>query len=150
MARPPGKLGPTMTVPIEYELASHAFSRFLVDARDAALLTSTHATFTMVEGVLRVFRRRLEVRDAIAFADVLPPLLRALFVAHWDVDEPRGAFQDRETMTREAQSLRPVHNHAPDTAIRDVATALRRHVDEAELDRVLAGLPPGAAEFWAV
>lgn len=139
-----------MTVPIEYERASHEFSRFLVDARDAALLTSTHATFTMVEGVLRAFRRRLEVRDALAFADVLPPLLRALFVARWDVDEPRLEFGDREAMTRDAQSLRPRHNHSPDTAIRDVATALRLHVDEVELGRVLAALPPGAAEFWSI
>jgi uncharacterized protein (DUF2267 family) len=37
---------------------------------------------------------------------------------------------------------------APDTAIRDVASALRRHVDVENFDRVLAGLPDGATKFW--
>jgi uncharacterized protein (DUF2267 family) len=139
-----------MTVPTEIELASLNFSRFLVDAREISGLTSTHQTYTMVEGVLRAFRRRLSVRDAVAFAGVLPPLLRAVFVADWDVDEPTLPFGDRAVMTAEAQSLRPDHNFAPDTAIRDVATALRRHVDEAALDRVLARLPRGATDFWRV
>ena len=37
--------------------------------------------------------------------------------------------------------LRVDHNFAPETSIRDVAFALRRNVDEAALDRVLAGSP---------
>lgn len=139
-----------MTVPTEIELASLNFSRFLIDAREISGLTSTHQAYTMVEGVLRAFRRRLKVRDAVAFADVLPPLLRAMFVADWDVDEPTLPFEDRAVMTREAQSLRRDHNFAPDTAIRDVATALRRHVDEDAFDRVLARLPEGATDFWRV
>ncbi|PMY00665.1 DUF2267 domain-containing protein, partial [Pseudomonas sp. MPR-R2A5] len=50
--------------------------------------------------------------------------------------------------TKEVQSLRPDHNLSPDSAIRDVAKALRQNVDGAALDRVLAELPPGAAAFW--
>ena len=139
-----------MTVPTEIELASLNFSRFLMDAREISGLTSTHQAYTMVEGVLRAFRRRLNVREAVAFANVLPPLLRAIFVADWDVDEPTLPFEDRAVMTGEAQSLRHEHNFAPDTALRDVATALRRHVDEDALDRVLARLPEGATDFWRV
>lgn len=138
-----------MTIPAEFEFASRDFSRFLVEARDAAGLGSTHQTYTMVEGVLRTFRRRLSVGDAVRFAGVLPPVLRAMFVADWDVEEPVRPFVDRATMTKEAQALRPDHNFAPDTAIADVARVLRRHVDERAFDDVLAGLPPGAAEFWA-
>jgi uncharacterized protein (DUF2267 family) len=51
-------------------------------------------------------------------------------------------------MTKEVQALRAEHNFAPETAIRDVARALRRHVDEVAFERVLAGFPEGAAEFW--
>jgi uncharacterized protein (DUF2267 family) len=40
------------------------------------------------------------------------------------------------------------HNFAPDTAIPDVASALRRHVDVKNFDRVLVSLPDGAAKFW--
>ncbi len=51
-------------------------------------------------------------------------------------------------MTKEVQALRDDHNFSSETAIRDVASALRRNVDEAALDRVLAMLPEGALQFW--
>jgi uncharacterized protein (DUF2267 family) len=34
------------------------------------------------------------------------------------------------------------------TAIGDVAIALRRNLDEAAFDRILATLPEGAMQFW--
>ena len=137
-----------MPIPMEYQRASEHFTGFLLDARDISLLGSTHQTYTMVQGVLQVFRRRLDLIDAIRFAAQLPPLLRAIFVTDWDVNEPRRLFDDRATMTKEVQALRASHNFAPDTAIRDVAKALRMHVDEAAFDRVLAQLPEGAVQFW--
>jgi uncharacterized protein (DUF2267 family) len=137
-----------MPVPPEYQRATDEFYAFLLDARDTAGLLTTNQAYTMVEGVLQTFRRRLEIREAIRFAEVLPPGLRALFVANWDPDEPRPPFEDVPTMTKEVQALRAEHNFAPDTAIRDVATALRRHVDARNLDRVLSSLPDGAARFW--
>ncbi len=120
----------------------------MLDARDISGLATTHQTYTMVQGVFQAFRRRLDVRDALLFANVLPPVLRALFVADWNLDEPRRPFEDRAVMTREVQSLRPDHNLAPASSIRDVAAALRKNIDQAELDRVLARLPAGAREYW--
>ena len=137
-----------MPVPVEYSRATDHFYEFLIDARDTAGLGSTHQAYTMVQGVLRAFRRRLDIKDAILFAGVLPVGLRALFVADWDTDEPRRPFEGRASMTKEVQALRADHNFAPETAIPDVANALRRHVDKDALNRVLARLPEGAAEFW--
>ena len=102
----------------------------------------------MTQGVFQVFRRRLPTKDAIAFANVLPICLRALFVSGWDVDEEKRPFESRDVMTREVQSLRKEHNFSPETAIQDVAQTLRRHVDEAAFDKLLAQLPEGALEFW--
>ena len=84
------------------------------------------------------------------FANVLPPVLRAIFLDGWDTGESRLPFCDRRVMTKEAQALRKDHNFSPDTCIRDVATALRRHVDEASFIRVLSSLPQGASDFWRV
>lgn len=137
-----------MTIPMEYRQASVDFDRFIVDARDISGLQTTNQAYTMVQAVLRVFRCRLDVEDAILFADVLPPVLRAIFVAEWDLEEPRSPFSGRTAMTREVQEFRGDHNISPDTAIADVAAALRRNVDEAKLDRVLSRLPPGAGDFW--
>ncbi|MDH5526646.1 MAG: DUF2267 domain-containing protein [Nitrospirota bacterium] len=137
-----------MPVPSEYGRAADHFYDYLVDARDTAGLWSTHVAYTMTQGVFQVFRRRLAFKDAIAFANVLPVCLRALFVTDWDVDEPTRPFEDRVAMTREVQALRPDHNFASETAIRDVASALRRHVDAEAFDTLLATLPEGAAQFW--
>jgi uncharacterized protein (DUF2267 family) len=120
----------------------------LLDARDAAGLGTTHQAYTMVQGVFQTFRRRLDLKDAIRFASVLPAVLRALFVADWNLEEPRRPFEDRAVMIQEVRDLRAEHNFAPDTAIQDVARALRRHVDEAAFDRVLKSPPSGAWEFW--
>lgn len=137
-----------MPVPFDYKHASMAFEQFLLDARDISGLATTHQTYTMVQGVLQAFRRRLDIKEAIGFANVLPPVLRALFIADWDLDEPRRPFADRAAMTREVQALRPDHNLAPDSSIASVATALRRNIDQVALDRVLASLPAGAQDFW--
>lgn len=127
-----------------------AFEQFMLDARGISGLGTTHQTYTMVQGVFQAFRRRLDVKEAIRFANVLPPVLRALFIADWNLDEPRRPFTDRPTMTREVQALRPDHNLAPDSSIGNVAAALRKNIDQVELDRVLASLPPGALAFWQV
>lgn len=139
-----------MPVPVEYKRASMDFEQFMLDAREISGLATTHQTYTMVQGVFQAFRRRLDVKEAIGFANVLPPVLRALFVADWDLDEPRRPFEDRAIMTREVQSLRPDHNFAPPSSIHDVAAALRKNIDQAALDRALTGLPPGAVAFWQV
>ena len=137
-----------MPVPSEYQRATVDFYQFLTDARDAAGLTTTNQAYTMAQGVLQAFRRRLQVSEAIRFLSVLPVGLRALFVADWDIDEPRQSFEDHSVITKEVQSLRPLHNFAPETAVRDVAIALRRNIDETAFDRILATLPQGAMQFW--
>lgn len=137
-----------MPIPMEIQYASRDFEAFLADAQAEAGLPTRNPTYTMVQGVLLVFRRRLTPRQALAFADVLPPVLRAIFVEGWDVDRPPVPFAPRDALAREVQDLRRDHNFAPDTAIGDVARALRRHVDAGAIDRVLARLPPEAAAFW--
>jgi uncharacterized protein (DUF2267 family) len=139
-----------MPVPSEYQRATDEFYKLLMDAREVAGLATTNQAYTMVQGVFRAFRRRLELEQAIRFLSILPVGARALFVADWDVDEPRRPFEDLAVMTKEVQGLRSEHNFAPETAIRDVATALRRNVDATTFERVLATLPVGASRFWAV
>lgn len=139
-----------MPVPAEYERASDQFYKYLVDVRDVSGLWSTHVAYTMTQGVFQTFRRRLTLKEAIAFANTLPICLRALFVTDWDTDEPIRPFQDRATMTKEVQSLRSEHNFSPDTAIRDVASVLRRYTDVAAFEQFLASLPEGAKEFWSL
>lgn len=137
-----------MTIPMEYRQASADFDRFILEARDLAALQTTNQAYTMVQAVLRTFRRRIEISDALLFANALPPVLRAIFIDEWDLEEPIVPFSGRVAMTREVQAFRGDHNVSPDTAIADVAAALRRNVDEAVLDRVLARLPQGAVDFW--
>ena len=139
-----------MPIPSIYQRASIEFERFRLDARATSDLTTTNMTYTMVEGVLRTFRRRLTVQEAVGFANVLPAVLRAIFVSDWDTTQPPAAFGSRESMTVEVKSLRAEHNFSPDTAIHDVAVALRRNVIQPGLDQYLATLSAEAQDYWRI
>jgi len=137
-----------MPYPHEYAVATDKFAAFLRDVKEEAGFGSSHMAYTMAQGVFQVFRRRVDFKDAIAFADVLPVGMRALFVADWDVDEERLPFTDLETMNREVRQLRPDHNFATDSAIQQVASALKKHVDNGKLREVLEGISEEALAFW--
>lgn len=147
LARP--TLVTSFPVPREYQRIHEDLYAFLVAARDKANVETTHRSYTMCQSVFQVFRRRLQVEEAIRFSNALPAGIRALFVADWDnVNEPKLPFASRSSMTEEVWSLRPTHNFAPETAISDVAFAVRQVVDEVKFERVLATLPPEATTFW--
>ena len=139
-----------MPYPQEYQIATMQFTDFLGDVKTNASVQTRHMAYTMTQGVFQVFRRRLSLENAIRFSNVLPAGIRAFFVADWDPYEERKPFPDRQEMLHEVQQLRAEHNFAfmTDDAIRDVAKALRNHVDCDKLDRLLGTFPKGAVEFW--
>ena len=139
-----------MPMPWTYRHASKEFRAFLDDARDRMCLDSDNMTYTAVDAVFQVFRRRLTPQQGLDFASVLPSVLRAIFVHRWDVSQPPVAFGDRAAMTSEARAVRSDHNLTPENAIEATAWAVRRCVDQKDFDRVLAEMPSGAADFWRV
>ena len=138
-----------MPMPWTYRQASREWQTFLEDAKDAIGTPTDHSTFTAVEGVLRAFRARLTPQQAIDFAQVLPAVLRALFVADWTLRDQPLPPGTREDWTREARALRAHHNFATDRCVLGTAIALRKSVLARDLDQVLATLPPFATEFWS-
>ena len=137
-----------MPMPWTYRQATREWQVFLADACAAMDLTSDNAAFTAVEGVLHTFRRRLTPQQAIDFAQVLPAVPRALFVAHWQLADPVPPGT-RADWTAEAMALRPHHNLTPANCVEATALALGQSVLRGDLDRVLATLPAFAAEFWS-
>lgn len=106
LARP--TLVTAFPVPREYQRIREDLYGFLVLARDKADVETTHRSYTMCQGVFRVFRRRLSLVDNIRFANALPAGIRALYVADWDdVPQEEGelskqfAFTSRQAMTEE-------------------------------------------------
>ncbi|MEM9471692.1 MAG: DUF2267 domain-containing protein [Pseudomonadota bacterium] len=138
-----------MPMPAEYWSASRDFEAFLIDVRDTCMLQTHHQAYHTLRAVLHVFRNHLSLNQALAFADVLPPVTRAIFVEGWQpVDDP-PAFPDRDQLQREVKAIRRDHNLAPASAIADVAAALRRSsINNDALDRVLKDCPDGALNFW--
>jgi uncharacterized protein (DUF2267 family) len=139
-----------MPMPLEYQHASEDFERFLREVIDRTGLTTRNQAFTTVQGVLLVFRRRLELREAIGFAACLPPVLRSIFIADWDTEAPKREFGSHEQWIEEVKALRGDHNFSPDSAIADVAAALRTQIGDAALDRALASAPPEARAYWRI
>ncbi|WP_299480638.1 DUF2267 domain-containing protein [uncultured Roseibium sp.] len=140
-----------MPMPQTYFQASRDFDAFIQDVRDTCMLQTHHQAYHTLRAVLHTFRSHLTTSDALRFANVLPAVTRAIFVEDWTPDETPAPFPERVALISEVKSVRRDHNLAPESAIEDVATALRRSsVDERELDRVLAELPEGASEYWSV
>ncbi|GKY88650.1 DUF2267 domain-containing protein [Sinisalibacter aestuarii] len=139
-----------MPMPWAYRHASKDWQAFLADAKEALGLSSDNMTYTAVQGVLTAFRARLAPREVMAFADLLPAVLRALFVAGWDPEAAPKPWADRATLEAEARGLRPDHNLTPDHAIEPVAIALRRALRQIDLDRLLERIGPEAEAFWRV
>lgn len=138
-----------MPTPMEYKLATQDFDRFLADVATETNLGSRHQAYTTTQAVFLCFRRRLTLPQAIAFAQILPAMLRALFVNHWDANEAQADSWDCDLMRAEVKQLRVNHNFSPDTAIQDVARVLRTYVEARELDRCLETLPASARDFWS-
>lgn len=138
-----------MTLPFEYQNASLEFERFMVDARDLASLSTTNMAWNMVVGVLHTFRKRLSVDQALRFADLLPPVLRAIFIEGWHPGEPVPGFGTAQELLAEVRAVRSAHNFSPPNAITAVAQALRRHVDGAAFEQLLSTLPAGSRAFWS-
>ncbi len=137
-----------MPMPWTYRHASREFRAFLDDAKNRMCLESDNSTYTAVDAVFQVFRRRLTVQQGLDFASVLPSNLRAIFVADWKIEDPPLPFTGREALTSEAKRVRRHHNLTPDNAIEATAWSIRRCVDQRDFDRVLACLSPEARDFW--
>lgn len=148
-------------VPREYQHMQRDLYKFLERARDLSDVETTHRSYTMCQGVFQVFRRRLTIHQAIQFSNTLPAGIRALFTAEWEplIDNVREGGRElappppfptnRGDLVAEVRQLRSTHNFAPDTAIEDVAKALRECLEsEQKFDQVLEELGPGAQSFW--
>ena len=139
-----------MPRPLEYIRASEEFDAFLLDVMQNADFATRNSAYTTAQAVLLAFRSRLTVAEGLRFADVLPSVLRAIFVTEWNIAAAPLPFLSRAEMTLEVQGLRRDHNFSPSSAIVDVAKALRKAVDMKKFDAVLATLVPEARDYWKV
>jgi len=137
-----------MTLPFEYQNPTLQFERFMIDARDFAGLPTTNMAWNMVVGVLHAFRHRLSVNQALAFAAVLPPMIRALFIEDWNLEQDVIPFGEPSDWLTDVRSVRPKHNFSPPDAVASVAAALRKHVNANAFERVFSVLPPDARHYW--
>lgn len=137
-----------MTRTFDYWKVFMEFECFMMDARDFANFAAINMAWNIVAGVLWAFRRRLNIEDALRFFDVLPPVLRAILVEDWHIREPVSSLSHNKEYWEDIRSIRPDHNFSPPHSVQAVAQALRRHVDNSQLERVLSILPAGAADFW--
>lgn len=103
-------------------------------------LASDNSTYTAIEAVFHVFRRRLTAQEGLDFASVLPAIPRAIFVGGGKL-EAGVEFGSRADWVAEAKGFRPHQNRTPDGVLVAVRRALRRHMDQRDLDRVLARGP---------
>jgi len=92
----------------------------------------------------------VEPQVALDFANALPPVLRAIFVEDWNLASPVTPMPGMEELRAEVKAIREAHNFSTDTAIAEVALALRQNMNELDYGRMLKNLPAEAATYWKV
>lgn len=137
-----------MPMPYTYRHASEEWRAWLAGLRDETTIPSDNVLYTGTEAVLHAFRARLSPPDALAFADLLPTVLRAIFVAGWDITAPPRPWPDRETLRAEMLALRRDHNFCPPDLLEALLRAIPATIRAPDLDRLLTRLPPEARAFW--
>lgn len=130
--------------------ASRESHALLDDVKYRSGPDSDNQAHTCLVGTLHVFRRRVTVAEALAFADRLPSIPRVIFVAQWTPPQVSVRFGSRTEMTREVQELRQHHNLSPDNSIETVTSALRRRIHPRDREEAMAALPTEATTFWEV
>lgn len=138
-----------MPMPFAYRHSHPEWRRFLDIARSEMSLETDNLAYTAIQGVFLAFRRRLTAQQAIDFAQILPAVPRAIFIADWDLSLPTSDPGDRAVWTAEAQALRPNHSLTPENCVEATAIALRSTVVRTAIERVLKHLPDFARTFWS-
>ena len=137
-----------MPYPPDFETASRDFDVFLDRLKLETDTTTRHQAFQIAYAVLRVFRNHLETRDALVFADALPPLLRAMFVEDWTPVDAPPPFPSRAELDREVMAIRRDHSLAGPGSIDDVARGLFACSDRSRLELALERMPVAARDFF--
>ncbi len=137
-----------MPMPFAYRSASADFEKFIEDLLAISSLATSNQCYTQTRSVFLVFRSHVEPQVALDFANALPPVLRAIFIEDWNLTSPVTPMPDKEKLLAEVKAVREAHNFSTDTAIAEVALALRRNMNELDYDLMLQKLPAEAAQFW--
>ena len=137
-----------MPKPYEYRTPGKDFSAFMVDAKAELDAATSNVTYTTVQSVFIVFRRRLSLHEGLAFATALPPVLCALFIKDWDTSASKLKFSSQQEMNAEVMTIRANHNFSPDNSIEKVSAALLKHVDRNIFSNVVEKISPEAKRFW--
>ena len=139
-----------MTIPSAYRRATQDFEKFLEDLLAISSLATSHQCFTQTRAVFLVFRSHVEPQVALDFANALRPVLRAIFIEDWNLASPVTPMPGKEKLRAEVKAIREAHNFSTDTAIAEVAVALRQNMNESDYDLMLKSLPSEAATYWKV
>ncbi len=139
-----------MPMPFAYRSVTKDFEKFLEDLLSVSSLATSNQCYTQTRAVFLVFRSHVEPQVALDFANALPPVLRAIFIEDWNLAAPVTPMPGKERLLAEVKAIREAHNFSTDTAIAEVALALRRNMNKLDYDLMLQKLPAEAAQFWKV
>ncbi len=137
-------------MPMKIAHATDEFNAFLVKTGNELDLATRNQVYTTVQSVLVVFRRRLTATQILTFAQVLPPVLKAIFIDGWQPDEQTALFGERRDWIREVKSIRKHHNFSPDNAIEIVAHCIWSIAETEKFSAALHAIGPNAEAYWNV
>ena len=134
-------------MPMEIAYASRQFLELLAALKRTAYLETHTQCYAMLRAVLHEFRRYLTIPQALALADALPPIVRAIFVEDWQPADPPRPPSPQAFDAAVTRRLAPHHAPPGDIALR-VFEVLQDRSAQPKLARALAALPAGLRTLW--
>ncbi len=139
-----------MPQPWTYRHASREYSSILETFKSETDLVSDNMAYTAIEAVLHSYRARLKPNEVMVFADILPCVLRAIFIYGWKPLESPLPFPEESEWYAELKEHRPNHNLTPQNAKDALAIAFWQHINHRQFELALEKLSKPAADFWRV
>ena len=137
-----------MPMPQEITQASKQFMELLGDLKEGSFLQTHNQSYAMLRAVLHEFRKYMTIGQAIAFANGLPTIVRAIFVENWKpAAQPSAPLSRRDFVDAVITRLSP-HHVPPDSIVSDVFALLAARGEPAKIADVIDSLPTELKQLW--
>jgi uncharacterized protein (DUF2267 family) len=120
----------------------------LGDLKERSFLQTHNQCYAMLRAVLHEFRGYMTVGQAIAFANGLPPVVRAILVENWKPpDQPLPSPSRQDFIDAVIGRLSP-HHVPPDSIVSDVFALLVPRAEATKIADAIDSLPAELKQLW--
>jgi len=137
-----------MPMPEDVRHASRDFEAWMSDLRARTFLATGGQCYSSLRAVLHEVRKHLNTDVAVAFGDLLPPLVRGIYYEGWRPFEAVQPLVSIPQLTESVVASLAPHIVPPITIVTDVFAVMAGRLDGLRARIVVDRFPPLLARLW--